>query len=449
MIKKLTLLFLSVSLILFSISYNTTIFYKNFKVDNVKNSIEYLSSTEFKGRLGGTLENSMAGTYLKSEFKKIGLSTFNNSYYHSFNTDCPKQISGDPLLAILDNNNKQIKKYSYGIDFKESMLNFDINKIDFNMNNVSKINENFIEVKSNDKLVLLYVPKENDLSFRSSFFGRESKCSLWIDITKDCYNDLITNLKSGNTVTVSIPYTIENYTLNNVVGVIKGTNSSLPPLIISGHYDHVGSDLNGNIYNGALDNASGTSFVLELARYIKTLGTPTRNIIFVLFNGEELGLKGSSSFANDNIDLISKSRIYNFDMIGSDDGIPLCLTESESGSTNDNLVCEIVKLCKDKKVNYNCLFENSSDHAPFGNIGLEAITLCDYDTTKIHTPEDTIDYIKDTAITRCFTVIQPQLINEIYGNNPLYTRPIIMLTSCGILSIIFLILYIKPSNKIE
>lgn len=88
----------------------------------------------------------------------------------------------------------------------------------------------------------------------------------------------------------------------NIVGVIEGNDATLRDefIMIGAHYDHIGhaTPVNGDsIANGANDNASGTSTVLELARYFGNSRSNKRSLIFALFSAEEKGLLGSRHLA--------------------------------------------------------------------------------------------------------------------------------------------------------
>lgn len=91
---------------------------------------------------------------------------------------------------------------------------------------------------------------------------------------------------------------------SNVVGIIEGSDPELKNtyLIISAHYDHlgIGTPVKGDsIYNGVLDNAMGTSGVLELAKAISLMDkAPKRSIIFMFVTGEEEGALGSSYYTD-------------------------------------------------------------------------------------------------------------------------------------------------------
>ncbi len=106
----------------------------------------------------------------------------------------------------------------------------------------------------------------------------------------------------------------------NVAGLLKGTDLAHEYVILSAHYDHLGLGKDG-VYNGADDNGSGTSTLLELARIFSKLkkdGFPARrSIIILFFSAEEKGLIGSEFFTdNPPINLQNVITDLNVDMIG-------------------------------------------------------------------------------------------------------------------------------------
>ena len=107
--------------------------------------------------------------------------------------------------------------------------------------------------------------------------------------------------------------------MRNVLGMIPGKNTE-EYVIVGAHFDHLGVDpaLEGDrIYNGADDNASGVSAVLQIARAFVASGQqPERNVIFAFWDGEEKGLLGSEYFVQ-TCPFLSQIKGYlNFDMIG-------------------------------------------------------------------------------------------------------------------------------------
>lgn len=111
----------------------------------------------------------------------------------------------------------------------------------------------------------------------------------------------------------------QKLSMNNILGVIEGRSTD-EYVIIGAHYDHLGFDpaLEGdNIYNGADDNASGVSAVLQLVKAFLATGVrPERTVIFAFWDGEEKGLLGSEYFVQ-TFPGISRVKGYlNYDMIG-------------------------------------------------------------------------------------------------------------------------------------
>ena len=108
----------------------------------------------------------------------------------------------------------------------------------------------------------------------------------------------------------------------NVVGVLEGNDPDLKNeyIVLGAHYDHLGiiKPENGDdIANGANDNASGTSTLLELARYFGTTKSNKRSLIFAFFSAEEKGLLGSKHLARklkeEGIDMYA---MLNYEMVG-------------------------------------------------------------------------------------------------------------------------------------
>ncbi len=100
---------------------------------------------------------------------------------------------------------------------------------------------------------------------------------------------------------VSFAQELTESKLANVVGVLPGRSKKNEYVIFSGHYDHLGigkPDIPGgdSIYNGANDDASGTTAVIMLARYFAARHDNERTLIFAAFTAEEIGGYGSQYF---------------------------------------------------------------------------------------------------------------------------------------------------------
>lgn len=161
----------------------------------------------------------------------------------------------------------------------------------------------------------------------------------------------------------------------NVAGYLEGNDPVLKDeyIVIGGHYDHLGYGQTGSrytgkpmpIHNGADDNASGTTGILETAEKFASIKNELkRSIVFVAFSGEELGLLGSNYFANNAPYGIEKTiSMFNMDMIGR-------VTENNLtiiGSGTSTLWKEI--LAQENKYGFNLLLNDDgwggSDHTSF------------------------------------------------------------------------------------
>jgi len=126
--------------------------------------------------------------------------------------------------------------------------------------------------------------------------------------------------KTPNSFSIDAQYSFDTLKLANVVGVLPGKSKTDEFVIFSGHYDHlgVGKPINGDsIYNGANDDAAGTTAVIMLAKYFAKMHYNERTIIFVAFTGEESGGYGSRYFSQQ-FDPAKVMAMFNIEMIGTD-----------------------------------------------------------------------------------------------------------------------------------
>ncbi|MRT18072.1 M28 family peptidase [Vitellibacter sp. q18] len=110
-------------------------------------------------------------------------------------------------------------------------------------------------------------------------------------------------------------------TSENVVAFIKGSEKPDEIVIISAHLDHVGKDEDGNIFNGADDDGSGTVSILEIAQAfqqaVKDGNGPKRSLLFLHVTGEEIGLYGSRYYTENPLFPLENTVCdLNIDMIG-------------------------------------------------------------------------------------------------------------------------------------
>ena len=181
----------------------------------------------------------------------------------------------------------------------------------------------------------------------------------------------------------------------NVVGFVEGNDPLLKQqfIIIGAHYDHIGilEEENGDsVANGANDNASGTTTVLELARYFGAARNNRRSIIFALFSAEEKGLIGSKHLARKLKEQeLNLYAMLNFEMVG----VPLSGRNYEmyvTGYQNSNLAEICNRYAKEKLVGFlpsaadMNLFQRSDNYPFFTEFTVPAQTFCTFDFTNFN-----------------------------------------------------------------
>ncbi|WP_426490125.1 M28 family peptidase [Hymenobacter sp. 102] len=124
-------------------------------------------------------------------------------------------------------------------------------------------------------------------------------------------------------VLVKAPKKMEDFTTENVLGYLEGTDLKDEVMVLSAHYDHIGI-INGEVHNGADDDGSGTVSVLEMAEAFtkaKAEGHgPRRSILFLTVTGEEKGLLGSEYYTDHPIFPLQNTVVdLNTDMVGRTD----------------------------------------------------------------------------------------------------------------------------------
>lgn len=388
--------------------------YTKFDSSKVTKNIYYLSSSQFKGRLAGTYENSIIAEKIEGEFKTLKLKPIDNNFQEKFTIAVPTYTGGKSSLKLI-NKDGSITEFTLGKDFKEDFLNFKNPSIEFSKNDRVDIFNNGFSIFKDNIEYLFYVNVDKTFSFRSSFF-EDSKYGFVIQITTETFSKILESLRKGSNLKVDLSYKISEKEICNVAGKIEGYSKNLPPLILTAHFDHVGSDTLGNYYPGALDNASGISFLLELARSYSSLRIPKRDIIFVALNAEELGLKGSEYFACKYKDFFKDAEVINFDMIGANN-YPISLMSGKDYADKNSKILEDMKnICNKNNITYNESFADASDHASFLNNGFDSITISHCDISNIHTSDDTADKISTSAIDTAYEIVNNKIITSAYSD---------------------------------
>lgn len=185
----------------------------------------------------------------------------------------------------------------------------------------------------------------------------------------------------GVNLTASIQVEAEYNVSQNVVAKITGQSKPEEYIIYSAHWDHFGigkpDETGDSIYNGALDNASGTAALLALAKAFKTDGAPERTMVFLAVTAEEQGLWGSAYYAQNPIYPKEKT-VANINM----DGInpygkmkDVSIIGAGQSEMEDLLNVELEKLGRYSAPEPNPVagYYFRSDHFNFAKIGIPAL----------------------------------------------------------------------------
>ncbi|MEO6981824.1 MAG: M28 family peptidase [Edaphobacter sp.] len=188
----------------------------------------------------------------------------------------------------------------------------------------------------------------------------------------------------------------------NAIAILRGTTSPNEVILLTAHLDHlgIGPAVNGDaIYNGADDDASGTTAVLTLAHILATGRRPRRTIVFALFGSEEIGGYGNRAFLHHPpIPLSSIVANLEFEMIGRPDpAVPagtLWLTGYDRTDLGPQLAKHGARLVKDPHPTEK--FFQRSDNYALARQGIIAQTVSSFGLHKdYHQPSDelrTIDF---------------------------------------------------------
>jgi Peptidase family M28 len=189
----------------------------------------------------------------------------------------------------------------------------------------------------------------------------------------------------------------------NAIAILRGSDSRLKDevILLTAHLDHLGvaaQPINGDsIFNGADDDASGTTAILTLAHVFATGPRPKRTIIFALFGSEELGGFGARAFlANPPIPLHNIVANLEFEMIGRrDPAVPadtLWLTGYERSNLGPELARHHARLVPDPHPKEN--FFQRSDNIGLARQGIIAQTVSSYGLhSDYHQPTDELSAI--------------------------------------------------------
>ncbi len=272
-----------------------------------------LASDAMRGRKTFSPEIDQAADFIAAEFKAAGLQPFNGAdgFLQRFQVirSLSVNVEGNWGETTLNNSNaiaistvpKQIINQNSG---------FEIDTIKPGVNFRREVGR-LVQGKK-DRIVL--VDPSYSEGFAAANYFRRAMFS----------NSKTVILVLGNTVpinfSIAVKQQLEARKLANVVGVLPGKSKEKEYVVFSGHYDHLGvggSNAEDSIFNGANDDAAGTTAVILLAKYFSALHNNERTLVFATFTAEEIGGYGSQYFSQQ-FEPDSVMAMFNIEMIGTE-----------------------------------------------------------------------------------------------------------------------------------
>jgi Zn-dependent M28 family amino/carboxypeptidase len=210
----------------------------------------------------------------------------------------------------------------------------------------------------------------------------------------------------------------------NIVARIPGTKGSGPVLVLSAHYDHLGVR-NGEVFNGADDDASGCIALLTIAEQLLA-SPPTHDVILAFFDAEETGMVGSRAFVNaPPVPLERIGANLNLDMVGRQDGGALWVSGTahhptlkplaEAAAQGASVTVRFGHDTKGGKPGDD--WTNSSDHAAFHAKGIPFLYLGVEDHADYHKAGDDVEKI-DPAFFRGTVAYAAALLRQLDRSLP-------------------------------
>jgi len=292
------------------------------KIDKIINATEVerieriLSADDMQGRKTFTPGIDKAADFIAAEFAKSKLQFFNNgnSYFQEITMTKAKAVEVSGTLDSETLTSSNVAANTTQADLHISSLK------DYEVITVKKeddFNKTVFPLfeKENNILILVDTAHASRFSRMQRFAGNAKFATAVSQIF------ILTGNLNPAAIHLHIKNELTEQKLKNVVGVIPGKSKKDEYVVFGGHYDHLGigkPDANGDsIYNGANDDAAGTTAVMMLAKYFSEMKNNERTLIFVAFTAEEIGGYGSRYFSKQ-LDPDKVVAMFNIEMIGTE-----------------------------------------------------------------------------------------------------------------------------------
>ena len=318
-------------------------------LSGLQQHITFLADDKLEGRRAGSSGEKLAYEYISNEFKKAGLTAKGDkeTWLQEFEINDGKEVLPVSHLIINDNDLKVHQDYfpfafsrnssldataSIALQETQSPWFYDIKElIEANRNNphfditegIKSKAANAAKKGANAFIIYNSSPVNDELKFETK--AKSDLLSIPVlYVSKAIKEKYLKDETATLDIKLKIAIGDKKRYGHNVIGYIN--NNAANTIILGAHYDHLGYGEDRNslytgatpqIHNGADDNASGTSALIELGKMLKAAGFKNNNYLLIAFSGEELGLFGSKYFTeHPTIDMGKANYMINMDMIG-------------------------------------------------------------------------------------------------------------------------------------
>lgn len=356
--------------------------------------IQYLASDKLEGRRTGTQGELMAMRYIVEQFSKDGLTPEGtNGFVQEFDINEGKQFSDSDNYFTINGNKLELKNDYFPLAYSANNIAegsaspslrengepwfFDVKDIlaDNKANPHFDINDEIIKeakrTKEKDGTALI-VYNSSSLVDNVQFNKNDSTKSVDIPVvylTADGLHKYMNDATGTYDISLKTMLTPKTRKARNIIGYL---NFNAPTTVIIGaHYDHLGYGEDGNsldgegqIHNGADDNASGTAALIEMGRILQKTTAHNNNYLFIAFSGEELGLFGSKYWLDHPTINIVPNYMINMDMVGRLDSLHRITI---GGYGTSPAWGDVFKSATDKNlvIKFDSSGSGPSDHASF------------------------------------------------------------------------------------
>lgn len=281
-------------------------------VSEVERIENVLAADSLQGRAAGSAGIEKAATFLVAEFRKAGLQPLQgSSFLQEFSVLRPKMKELKFKADSVEVDTKSIFVFTSQPELKvDETSGYAVEKVGAGENFFSKARQ---LVRAGKNTIVLV-----DSSFAQNF---SRLGGLKRQQFKSPYSTVfLLGSSLPKEFTLKAAHSFDETKLFNVVGVLPGKSRKSEQVIFSAHYDHIGIGrpvAGDSIYNGANDDAAGTTAVVLLANHFKKLGNNERTLVFAAFTAEEIGGFGSQYFSQQ-VSPKSVVAMFNIEMIGTE-----------------------------------------------------------------------------------------------------------------------------------